>query len=110
MPNQNTEPTKLPDKLEMIFRDFKMDDAHKAVILSSFEMMYDAKLAQATRKAEKNINWDLVKNVMSDHVDRAFRDFNPEYFEYGEMRVVGVVIDRAIEEIKEALTQGKTHG
>lgn len=42
---------------------------------------------------------DNLKEIISKHMDTAFTDFNPEYFEHGEMRTVGLVADRAIEDI-----------
>jgi hypothetical protein len=43
---------------------------------------------------------DLMKYVLIDHENRAYLEFNPEYFISGEMRDVGVVVDRELEEIK----------
>lgn len=51
----------------------------------------------------REINWDEIKEIISDHTNRAYKDFNEEYFEQGTMRSVGVVSDNIIEEIQELL-------
>lgn len=41
---------------------------------------------------------DSIKEILVDHENRAYKDFNPDYFVPGEMRDVGVVVDRAMEQ------------
>lgn len=58
-----------------------------------------------TTKEEQKVNelLDEMKEVISDHTNRAYKDFNDEYWEHGSMRDVGVVSDNILEVIKPLL-------
>ena len=49
-----------------------------------------------------------MKIIFCDHENRAYERFNPDYFIPGEMRDVGVVVDRALEEIESFIDSSLT--
>ncbi len=64
-------------------------------------------LTKQRRELVEKLDWDSIKEIISDHTNRAYRDFSEDYFEHGTMRNVGVVSDNIIEEIKVLLTEGE---
>lgn len=77
----------------------------------SFLLLFIAKeLADARREVIADLfsNQDFLNNLkwtIQDHMNRAFKDFNEDYFIHGEMRDVGAVADRTVEAILATLRE-----
>lgn len=67
-------------------------------------------LADARREVIADLfsNQDFLNNLkwtIQDHMNRAFKDFNEDYFIPGEMRDVGAVADRTVEAVLATLRE-----
>lgn len=73
------------------------------------------RIADARREVIADLfsNQDFLNNlkwIIQDHMNRAFKDFNEDYFIPGEMRDVGVVADRTVEAFLATLREEESHG
>ena len=101
---------------EKRFEQFVFENKYTTVVDPALLKEYDVKafirkeLADARREVIADLfsNQDFLNNLkwtIQDHMNRAFKDFNEDYFIPGEMRDVGVVADRTVEAVLATLRE-----
>lgn len=96
----------MPDKLVKLMNDFKMDEAHKAVIASSFSMMYEKALTNAFEAGQKSREKEIVEKIKNSKTPEKLIKEQYECYDFDEAEVYALE-NEIIENIIKSLSLTK---
>ena len=97
---------KMPDKLVKLMNDFKMDEAHEAVIASSFSMMYEQALTKSYEAGQKSREKEIVEMIRNSKTPEKLIKEQYECYDFDEAEVYALE-NEIIENIIKSLSLTK---